>query len=338
MKFLINNYAYPGLVKALENEGHEVLGMNGTVDEFNWWQHLINDGKSNDEYDAILRAQIEEHRPDVYLCGKGWHFEKMIKPETVEWIRTKVGCTMYWSLDDPDFVPTFMRQEMWRGYDVVLTCCAGSIKDYESKGLDGHLMWPAWDQVNWKAVNVPEKDKVDFVIVGTPYTVTRPPRRDIAAGVIAADLDLEIYGSDAWLRSHPDHFAAGYPSLKANYKGMFLDWKNVPSLFAKARVNLSNHIREGYLYLNDRVPLVLGTGGFLIVDRIEGLSDVFIEDKHVVYYDDLADLVAKAKFYVEHQEERDRIAKVGQRFVLKHHTYENRAREILAILAARGMR
>jgi len=336
MKFLISNYAYPGFVDGLVKQGHEVLGMHGSIDEFNWWQHLINEGKTNEEYDAILRKQIEENKPDVFLCGKGWHFDKFIKPETIEWIRERVGCTVYWSLDDPDFVPMFMQKEMWKGYDVALSCCGGSLKDYESAGMEAHLFWPAWDQKVWKSFEFTEEEKVDFLLVGTPYTITKIQRRDIAAAMVATGLSVDIWGPKTWLQTKPDHFAAGYNMLKEFYKGSFLDRDGLPELFAKAKINFSNHIRKGDMYLNDRVPIVLGAGAFLLLDRQVGFAEYFKDS--VVFFDGVIDAAEKAVYYAEHVDERNEIMRNGQKLIMENDTYEHRANRLLEILAKRGMK
>jgi len=341
MKFLINNYAYPGVIKALAERGHEVLGEHGGPDQFNWWQHLMNEGKSNEEYDQILRSQIEEHRPDVYLCGKGWHFDKMIRPETTEWIHEQVGCTVYWSLDDPDFVPAFRRLGMHRGYDIALTCCGGSIPEYRLMGLESHLFWPAWDQAARDPVFVNEKDRdCDFLIVGTPYTTTRIQRRDVAAAMASiVEIDLKLYGGKEWLRApSPGGIAGGYPSLRPYYHGYWKQWDTVHRLFASARINFANHLHHEHMYLNDRVPMVLGTGGFLLLDRIPGMEEVFKDEQDVVYYDDLQDLVAKALYYLDRPLLRERIALNGQARIRADHTYERRVEQLLAILRERGLR
>lgn len=335
MKFHICNYSYPGLVKALADRGHEVLGMTGGPDQFNWWQHLVNEKKTNEEYDRILRAQIEEHRPDVFLCGKGWHMGKMIRPETVEWIRERVGCTVYWSLDDPDFLPTFKKLGMRRGYDVALTCTGACVPEYAAMGMDAHLFWPAFDRVArepWPIV--PEKEKIaDFLIVGTPYTTTNPPRRDVAMAIASTGMDLRLHGTDAWTGSE-----FGDTGLWKYYHGHWSDWGKVHHLFASARINFSNHLHHAREYLNDRVPMVLGVAGFLIMDRIPGLGNWFVEDEEVVYYDSLEDLVAKAFYYLKRPEERERIGENARAIVLQHHTYDVRAMQLLDVLERRGLR
>ena len=334
MKFHICNYGYAGLIRALADMGHEVLGQHGTADQFNWWQLLINEGKSKEEYDVILRKQIEEHKPDVFVCGKGWHVDKWIFPETTEWIRDRGILTIYWSLDDPDFVPMFRRLKLYRGYRAALTCATESVPDYLSMGFERvETFWPAWDEVCWSYSEVPESEMTcDFLIVGSPYTVTRPTRRDVAVEMALAKMDLSIYGSNAWVKANTEsRVERGYESLRPYYRGLWNDWKNLPSLFAHARMNFSNHRHRAFEYLNDRVPMVLGAGGFLFLDRQPGLERHFLDGTDCVYFDGLEDLASKAVFYKGRPELRHNIGQSGRQRILEGHTYRHRAAQLVKL-------
>ena len=335
MKFFINNYAYPGLCKALEDRGHTVLGRHGTnSDEFNWWHHMINNKMCEPDYHQLLQDQILEHKPDVYLCGKGWHFNRKINPKTVKWIRDRVGATIYWSLDDPDFMGMFEQKNMNLGYDIALTCDGASIKRYEALGMDSYLFWPAWDEVARDYIQVPEDKKdPEFLIVGTPYGKTKILRRDVAIAISNADIKLELWGPKDWPSMN-----GGHPSLRKHYKGYWKQWNTVHHLFAKAKMNFCNHLHVSKNYLNDRVPMVLGTGGFLFLDRQPGLQDWFVDQKHVVYYDDINDLVSKAKYYRDKPELRKEIGDNARQLILDGHTYKHRADFLLEILATKGIK
>jgi len=339
MKILINNYSYRGLTKALTDLGHVVVGHPDGLDQFNWWQHLMNENKPNGLYDAILREQILAERPDVYLCGKGWHYSKFIEPTTTEWIKKHVKATIYWSLDDPDFFDTFRKMEMCKGYDIALTCCGDCIPKYKLLGMDSHLFWPAWDEVEREPVPVvEEKDKVDFILVGTPYNNLAVPRKEVALGMAELGMSMEIWGPEEWIRENPKGFAGGHPSLSKFYKGVWKDWRHVHHLFAKARMNFSNHLHRATDYLNDRVPMVLGVGGFLFLDRQPGLPDHFIEGEHVVYFDSLEDLLAKAIYFKRHDEARNAVGVNARKLILERHTYTERAKQLLSILDSRGIK
>jgi hypothetical protein len=95
--------------------------------------------------------------------------------------------------------------------------------------------------------------------------------------------------------------------------------------------NMSNH---GEYTM--RIPEVLGTGSFLLTDRIpakNGLSDHFEDGKHLVTYKNRNDLLNKIDFYLAHDEERLRIARQGFEQARKHHSESARVQEINRVLS-----
>ena len=77
----------------------------------------------------------------------------------------------------------------------------------------------------------------------------------------------------------------------------------------------------------------IGSGGFLLMNRTRGYNgiDQLAKDGiHYVSYDDsFPDFEYKLRYYVNHPEERERIAKAGRQHFLDHHTYNHRLDVIL---------
>ena len=61
-------------------------------------------------------------------------------------------------------------------------------------------------------------------------------------------------------------------------------------------------------------------------------SNTYIDEEDFVIYNDLDELVDKAKYYVGHSEEARKIADRGFTKLLKYHTTEQRAKEFLSLL------
>lgn len=92
----------------------------------------------------------------------------------------------------------------------------------------------------------------------------------------------------------------------------------------------SNNI---YGSLSMRYTEVLACGGFLLADEPEDLAFVGFEDgKHLVIYKDLEDFKDKVLYYLKHDEERERIAKQGMKFVRKNHSCKKRLQEMTTMI------
>lgn len=81
--------------------------------------------------------------------------------------------------------------------------------------------------------------------------------------------------------------------------------------------------------INMRVFETMGTGSFLLTSWIPTIEELFEDGKHLVLYRSLDEMVDKAKYYLAHDEEREKIAQAGYEEVLKKHTIQHRVNVIL---------
>jgi len=84
--------------------------------------------------------------------------------------------------------------------------------------------------------------------------------------------------------------------------------------------------------INYRTFETLGCQTFLLTNHTENLDKLFNVGEHLITYTSKQDLNDKVRYYLQNPLEREKIAKAGYEHVKKHHTYVNRAREILNII------
>lgn len=331
MKIMFNGGGYNELTKTLKELGHTVchapfFRLYNATDPI--WK----------DYNKLLVQNIEHEKPDVYLCAKGYANGKYIFPETTKKIQKIVKASIYMSFDDPFFLPKFMSLGMHAGYDIALSCSSDKFEVYRSVGIEPYCFWPAWDTTIYNIPTVAEKDKIDFVFVGTPYYCTDIPRKDIVLWAIAQGWKTEIYGSTDWISNKViknykgKPFIQGDTRLAAYYKGYWSNWLTLPSLFAKSKINFSNHVNKATMYLNDRVPLVMGVGGCLVMDLNPELDKVFTHNKELVFYKDWNTLKHRMKFFVANRHSREQIGKRAKEKILREHTYKHRAIQLIDII------
>ena len=81
--------------------------------------------------------------------------------------------------------------------------------------------------------------------------------------------------------------------------------------------------------LNMRCFEVMGSGSFLLTDRLPDLEKLFKDGIHCVMYDNEQDMIDKARYYIEHDEEREKIARSGYEECIKNHTIHVRVDRML---------
>lgn len=83
--------------------------------------------------------------------------------------------------------------------------------------------------------------------------------------------------------------------------------------------------------LNMRVFEAMASGSMLLTDDIPMIHNYFKDGEHLVLYKDHKDMIEKAKYYIEHEEEREKIAQAGLKAVLAKHTIDHRLQEMLKV-------
>ena len=76
----------------------------------------------------------------------------------------------------------------------------------------------------------------------------------------------------------------------------------------------------------------MACGGFVLSDRQKDVLALFKDGEHLVTFDDGKDLVDKIKYFLQHPEERKKIAAAGRREVLNKHTYTHRIQSLLSLI------
>jgi spore maturation protein CgeB len=97
-------------------------------------------------------------------------------------------------------------------------------------------------------------------------------------------------------------------------------------ILGRSRITLNKHIDCAENYAgNARLFEATGMGACLLTDWKVNLGDIFEPDVEVVTFKSAEECVEKARYLLDHEEERQAIAAAGQRRILSDHTYAQRA-------------
>jgi spore maturation protein CgeB len=103
----------------------------------------------------------------------------------------------------------------------------------------------------------------------------------------------------------------------------------------ESKMTLNTHIDISTRWAsNMRLYEATGVGTCLLTERQKNLGEIFEPDTEVVTYGSPEEAVEKARYLLERDGEREKIARAGQRRTLKDHTYDRRARELDAIIVS----
>jgi len=239
---------------------------------------------------------------------------------------------VFHSFDDPHQIAAG-PPECIPDFDAAITCCEGSVKWYEDQGVKAKCFWPPpCVDLHGHAVANPG-ERCDLSFVGTNvYPADRfpdclAPRSDILRKI--ADLGkLHIYGP--WGERRLDWGGEyGVPELKSCWRG-FRRYEELPGVYAASRINLSSHVcPQGYQYLNERTVNCMGSGGFVLVDRVNGIEEIFKPGVHLDTWATLDELRTKASYWLKHEDKRQAVAAAGRQLTLRRFSNVEHAGAVL---------
>jgi spore maturation protein CgeB len=199
-----------------------------------------------------------------------------------------------------------------REFDLVITTEGDVAEKYRNAGIRNYrYLQTACDTDIYKP-GPPNPDyECEIAFIGHVYT----DRRRKLLRDVGERFDLRIMGlhEECWGDLHPTICNSAKLMLSDNYRN------DLPG------------------YWSDRVYHEVGSGACLLHPRIPWMDRYFEGGKHLVYWDDEADLFKKIDYYLKHDTERERIGRAGSKHVHQRHSWEVRIKEFEDIICESGL-
>lgn len=332
------------LYMPLVDLGHEVIAFDYDLSEHQ---------KNLDPADPHQAAWIEQHRPqleralvdqverahrkqplDLFFS---YFYSAMCRPRAIEAIKALGIPTMNWYCNAS--YQLHLVAELAPAYDVCLVPEAFRLQDYRDLGANPIYMQEAANPSIYKPCDVPLAYDVSFC--GMRYG-DRPAFVD---HLCRAGLDVHVFGP-GWLeadrqarslRSRLGRFGRGPGPLPA--AGPPLSDERMVRLYSESRISLgfsscgeTHRAGERILQVRLRDFEAPMSGAFYMVEQMDELAEFFVPDEEIVFYRDAEELADKARYYLQHAEQRERIRRAGHRRALAEHTWQHRFTKVFSEL------
>lgn len=106
--------------------------------------------------------------------------------------------------------------------------------------------------------------------------------------------------------------------------------KDAAVVYAGSKINLNISLKGIEGGTPQRVMDIMGAGGFVLTNYCEETADLFEENKEIVMFKTPEELFEKVEYYLQHDEEREQIARAGHDKVTECYTYEKKLGKLLA--------
>jgi len=266
---------------------------------------------------AILRAQIEDFRPDVLLTHSLTDLPTKFWTSLRNHYRLLVGQIASPLADDFDLRP----------FDLMLSSLPNFVERFRAAGLRAELFRLAFDP----AVSARLQE---------PVEASREPAIDVS---FVGSLSPHHAGRYAWLerlcRETPIQvWGQGIEALPADspirkvFRGPA--WGiDMYRVLTRSRISVNYHIElSGPFANNMRLYETTGVGTLLLTDWKQNLHEMFELGTEVVAYRSPEECVKQISQLLSHEAERSRIAEAGRARTLRDHTYHRRMAELVALI------
>lgn len=344
MKIFYVGYHNPHFIGITEYIEKAILEMGHRIDIFDFRSWLIPgriraavpvlDSLDRKRMNADLFGKVKKFRPDVLLVNGGW----TIFPETITAIKKATGAiTVNWIADFPLMFNEYAASGPY--YDHFFTSGTDALERYRKAGRrNGHWLPFACDPNVQRPLDVSEEDRAkygcDICFVGSKYT----ERVEILEKL--TDLDLGIWGIgwDRLPESSPlGRFVRGNVVTPAEWVKIFSASKIALNIIGHRCDVMEPYVEEkDFRMTNTKVFEILGCGAFQLVDARADAVTLFKDKEHLAFYKGPGDVAGLARYYLEHPEERARVAAAGREEALAKHTYRHRIAEMLSVIGAAG--
>ena len=249
------------------------------------------------------------YNPDVILSVKG----ETLLPKYIDKIKNNVNSNItLWFPDDPRFFNSLVK-DIAPHYDTIFTCSKNAINLYSSILVDNVYRLPfGCDPYIHKGMINIQSMKKRALFIGT----FSPKRYRFLKSLIKLGVPLDIIGSkwSSFLSGHVVRDAVtGFEYTKTI--------QSYPMV-----INLHQDINYGP---NMRTFEVTGSGGVLISDRSEDITDFFRDNKEIMIYDSIREAAEKIKLMLNDTELLLNFSKLSQDRCYKFNTYDQRVKELL---------
>jgi len=272
MKLLITSYY--GLRESLLSAANSLRKNGINVIDF----PLLKTYRSSEIIDkkGELDIFIKREKPDIILW---WYIN--IPSEDIKYIVENNAHirNFYFNWDDPHNWNPSKIYEKCKYMDCSFICCEQSIQKYSEFGSKKTLhLLPGYDP---KIHNILPYNNVDAIkyecdisfcctnlyIDTNIYPNQYINRKELIDNIYS---NQSKYGFTFFIYG-PEFLKTLYPK---SYKG-YVKYEDTNKVFNYSKINLCIHVQSNARkYLNERTILILGSGGLLYVDNVDGIEDI----------------------------------------------------------------
>lgn len=260
---------------------------------------------------TILEAQIKAYRPDIL-------YSMAIETIGSDFLRSVKG---YYRLAIGQHAAPLPTHDISE-YDLMLSSLPNQVDYFPKQGMASELFRLGFEPKILSRLSTNEK-RFDIVFVGG---LGGPHQQGTQAlELLCRQYNIKVwgYGIEKVPMDSPIHTVYVGPVWGLEMYQILRD----------AKIVFNRHINISGDYANNmRLYEATGVGTLLVTDHKQNLVDLFEPGREVIAYHNAEECAELIQYYLNHDDEREAIARAGQQRTLLEHTYYQRMQELVDIV------
>ena len=283
------------------DDNHTGNHLNAGMIELGWEStHVCTNSRFNEilsEYDRI--------QPELIICCRGGHLYESLNQIREKNPQTTIYC---WNTDSRFSLEEYAREfgqglvSLFRLVDRVYNVAIGEVEYFKGEGIDSKWLVQGIGNENKPSIERGYKHDISFLGSIDLLHESQGGRISLLRGLYRAGYNLNLepaYGDEAC------------------------------RVYYQSRINLG-HAHSPHLGENSvRDFKIMGSGGFLLTQWFGGIEEIHNIGVEMDCYKTPEECLEKAKYYLEHEDEREMIAQTGYEACHDRHKYSDRLKTII---------
>lgn len=263
---------------------------------------------------TVLKAQIDHYQPDAIINHCGFD----LSPQIIQSLNVKEA---KWTIQH---AATALPENWdWTIYDLAVSSFPPTVEWFINQGVDARLLRLGFDPKVLEHLQPTDEGKdIPLSFVGSLQNVHAARTQWLAE--LCSTFDVHVYTPDA------DRLPASSPIRKHLRPAVW--GKQMYQTLQRSQITLNHHGSIPPFANNFRLYEATGVGTMLVTDWKENLHEMFQPERDVVAYKDTTECINQIQYYMDHEDERRKIAEAGQHRTLNEHSFAVRMRELVDIL------
>jgi hypothetical protein len=267
--------------------------------------------------DHILLRQIQEFQPDVLIN---------MAMETIDSAQLKAvraQCASIRMVIGQISAPLTETMTDLSGYNLIISTLPHFVAEFRARGVQSELLKLAFEETILDRIPR-DGTRYDVTHIGG-YSPLHAERNQLLE-TLAGQVPIQFWG-------YGENNLPAESLVLKNFKGPA--WgRSMYAIRAQSRIVVTRHVSSVVRDCCGNMTMfeTTGMGALLMTDARGNIREFFEPDREVVTYRSADDCVEKIRYYLAHEDERQKIAQAGQERTLRDHTYGKRMQALLTLV------